>query len=179
MIEQRNLPSESLLQTYRANGAYTDCFSTEIRNEVSHEEFLHAFYTTWAFKLERAILKWVVDKPSTDEEVAQLAAGEASVFAAWVVEQRATDQILLCDFSKRTRSWFMVERVAGEHGRSTRLYFGSAIVPVQDRKTGRARLGFVFTSLLGFHKLYSRVLLRSARARLLATRARREGSTEG
>jgi len=27
-------------------------------------------------------------------------------------------------------------------------------------------MGFVFTALLGFHKLYSRLLLRSARARL-------------
>jgi hypothetical protein len=31
---------------------------------------------------------------------------------------------------------------------------------------GRSRMGFAFTALLGFHKLYSRALLASARSRL-------------
>jgi hypothetical protein len=48
----------------------------------------------------------------------------------------------------------------------TSLYFGSAVVPVRSPKTGRTRLGPVFSALLGFHKLYSRVLLRAARRRL-------------
>jgi hypothetical protein len=48
----------------------------------------------------------------------------------------------------------------------TRLYFGSAVVPVHSLKRGRTSLGPVFTALLGFHKLYSRVLLRAAERRL-------------
>lgn len=43
----------------------------------------------------------------------------------------------------------------------TTLYFGSAVVP---RKRGG--MGWPFTALLGFHKLYSRVLLGSAVRRL-------------
>jgi hypothetical protein len=49
---------------------------------------------------------------------------------------------------------------------STRLYFGSAVIPVIHKKSGRPTLGFTFRSLLGFHKIYSRVLLYAARLRL-------------
>jgi hypothetical protein len=48
----------------------------------------------------------------------------------------------------------------------TRLYFGSAIVPVIDKSTGQPTLGSPFKLLLGFHRRYSRVLLSSARTRL-------------
>ena len=51
------LPDGSLLSRYRLQqGAYTDCYSTEIAGSVSQAEFVEAFYTTWVFKLERAIL---------------------------------------------------------------------------------------------------------------------------
>lgn len=165
-IQRRELPDTSLLQTYRAAGAYTDCFATEVPGTISHERFVRAFYTTWLFKLERWILKWSVRKPSTDEEAAQLADGTREAFAAWTVERRTDDQVLLCDFMQRTRSWLMVERIGTEHEPRTRLYFGSAIVPVTDPKTGARRLGFAFQSLLGFHTLYSVLLLRTARARV-------------
>jgi hypothetical protein len=48
----------------------------------------------------------------------------------------------------------------------TRLYFGSAVVSTAGRTTAHSRIGFKFSALLGFHKLYSRLLLGSARARL-------------
>ena len=48
----------------------------------------------------------------------------------------------------------------------TRLFFGSAVVPARDPSTDRTSLGFVFKALLGFHELYSRVLLGAARLRL-------------
>jgi hypothetical protein len=51
---------------------------------------------------------------------------------------------------------------AGE-GR-TRLYFGSAVVP----RKGQTGLGGRYRALLGFHKRYSKILLRAARARLLS-----------
>lgn len=156
------LPPEALLQRHRASGAYTDCYRTDVAHAVSHADYVQAFYTTAVFKLERLILRVFAARASTDAQAASLARGEADVFAAWSVEGRAPNQLLLCDFTRRTRSWLMVAPLAS----GTRLYFGSAVVPVRDPRSGQSRLGFGFTALLGFHKVYSRVLLSSARARL-------------
>ena len=155
------LPADALLQRYRASG-YTDCYSTTVARAVSHAEYVEAFYTTTVFKLERLILRLFAARPSTDAQAAALARGEADAFAAWSVEARAPDQLLLCDFTRRTRSWLMVLPLQA----GTRLYFGSAVVPVHERRTGAHRPGFGFTAMLGFHKLYSRALLSAARARL-------------
>lgn len=123
-----------------------------------------AFYTTWLFRLERWILRFAVARSSTDEQARQLARGERQAFAAWSVEARATDQLLMCDFTGRTRSWLMVAPAAGASG--TRLYFGSVVVPVRDPKTGETSLGPVHGPLIGFHKFYSRMLLGAAARRL-------------
>ena len=156
------LPSEALLQRYRASGAYADCYTTTVGHAVSHADYVQAFYTTAVFKLERLALRVFAARPSTDAQAAALASGEAEAFAAWSVEARAPNQLLLCDFAQRTRSWLMVLPL--ETG--TRLYFGSAVVPVRSRRSGASRMGFGFTALLGFHKLYSRVLLSAARSRV-------------
>ena len=58
----------------------------------------------------------------------------------------------------------------------TRLYFGSAVVPVKDARSGRPRFGLPFRALLGFHKLYSRVLLGAAVFRLERARPRQPGA---
>lgn len=129
---------------------------------MTHAEFVEAFYTTWLFKLERFVLAWLVHKPSTDTEARVLARGERDAFAAWSVEGRVGNQLLMRDFQSRTRSWLMVE----PRPASTRLYFGSGIVPRVDRETGENRMGPGFRVLLGFHKMYSRALLAAARARL-------------
>jgi hypothetical protein len=50
-------------------------------------------------------------------------------------------------------------------GQGTRLYFGSAVVPLHDA-SGRPHLGWVFRMLLGVHKGYSRRLLQAAARRL-------------
>lgn len=123
-----------------------------------------AFYTTWLFRLERWILRLAVARPSTDEEAHELARGERDSFAAWSVEARAPDQILMCDFAGRTRSWLMVVAIEGSPG--TRLYFGSVVVPIRDPKTGEPSLGPVHGPLIGFHKAYSRLLLGAAARRL-------------
>jgi hypothetical protein len=99
-----------------------------------------------------------------------LARGESETFAAWHVEGRMADQLLLCDFRGRTRSWLMTAAIPGADSMSTRLYFGSAVVPVVDPRSGRKAMGFVFRVLLGFHKIYSRVLLRAAVSRLIRIR---------
>ena len=159
------LPDEALLRRYLAwEGAYVDCYATEISAAVSHAEYVEAFYTTAVFRIERWLLR-LVSKPSTDTQAAAIASGAAEAFAAWTVEARATDQLLLTDFIGRTRSWFMVVPLTGDGAPRTRLYFGSAVVSKKQR-SGRVGLGLVFRVLLGFHKLYSRVLLRAARSRL-------------
>jgi hypothetical protein len=165
-IRSCELPSDSLLKRYLASGAYADCYVTQVSRRVSHAEFVEAFYTTAVFKLERLLLRLFVSCASTDGQAGQLARGELSSFAAWSVEGRAPDQLLLCDFSGRTRSWFMVSPPENPDLICTRLYFGSAVVPVRSVKTGRTSLGPLFTALLGFHKLYSRVLLWAAERRL-------------
>ncbi|MEQ1490784.1 MAG: hypothetical protein ABL932_09590 [Terricaulis sp.] len=161
-ITSRDLPDGALLRAYVDRGAYTDCFATDVAASVSLAAFVEAFYTSAAFKCERFVLRWVVAKPSSDEDARRLARGESEKFAAWTVEGRAADQLLVCDYLSRTRSWLMVEPIAG----GTRLYFGSAVVPV-GIGSGRARLGFPFNALLPFHKLYAQVLLGAARGRVL------------
>lgn len=159
------LPSDSLLRCYLDSGAYTDCYAAEIPGKVTHAEFVEAFYTTRLFKLERLILRLVVARPSTDAEAKQLAEGTLAIFAAWSVEGRAPNQLLLCDNVGRTRSWLMVSYPGEGRSERTELYFGSAVVPIRSKK-GESRMGFLFRGLMGFHKLYSRLLLGAARARL-------------
>ena len=169
-VKARPLPENALLRTYIERGAYTDCYAIEIENAVDLGDFIFAFYTTWLFKLERLILQRFFRRPSSDDDAARLARAETESFAAWNLEQRADDQILLSDFHGRTRSWLMIHGIDGKPAR-TRLYFGSAIVPVDCGGEGEPRLGLGFDLLLGFHKLYSRLLLRAARARLLSAGA--------
>ncbi len=156
------LPDHALLQAYTRNGSYADCYATDLPGTVSHAQYVEAFYTTWVFKLERFILKWAVRRPSTDEQARQLAAGTLDSFAAWSVEQRADNQILLCDFLGSTRSWLMV----APQGSGTRLYFGSGVV-----KRGPAGIGRSYRLLMGFHRVYSRVLLHVAARRVQTGRA--------
>ena len=159
-----DLPPESLLQSYREAGAYTDCYSIEITAAVAQADYVEAFYTTWVFKLERQLLAWFIARPSTDAQAKALARGDTDTFAAWHVEGRTADQLLMCDLNARTRSWLMTG--PGDGGGGTRLYFGSAVVPTIDRRSGQPAMGFIFRALLGFHRIYSRVLLRAAVSRL-------------
>lgn len=158
------IPANALLDRYRQDGSYADCYCTDITGDVSHARYVEAFYTTPVFKLERLILRFAVSRPSTDAQAAQLANGTADSFAAWSVEARGEDQLLICDLHGRTRSWLMTAPL--ENGARTRLYFGSAVVPARDEKSGETRLGPVFSGLLGFHRLYSKILLSAARSRL-------------
>lgn len=168
------LPPESLLQSYRQAGAYTDCYSIEITAAVAQGDYVEAFYTTWVFKLERQLLAWFISRPSTDAQAKALARGKVDSFAAWSVEGRTADQLLMCDLNARTRSWLMTG--PGGSAGGTRLYFGSAVVPTIDRRSGQPAMGFIFRSLLGFHRIYSRVLLRAAVSRL-AQRFRESDAT--
>jgi len=161
-ITASSLPTGALLSSYHKNGTHTDCYTTEISSTVTQSQYILAFYTSTIFNIERSILKWTVAKPSTDLQAQQLADGVIDTFAAWSVEERSENQLLLADFSGRTKSWLMtVPLTAGEDHR-TRLYFGSAVVPVLNARTGKSSLGFGYSALLGFHKTYSKLLLNGA-----------------
>ena len=163
------LPVGSLLASYRDAGAYTDCYAADLPGQVSQADYIEAFYTTWVFKLERWLLALFVSKPSTDLQAQALAAAQTDAFAAWSVEGRTDNQLLMCDFQRRTRSWLM--SVPGDGAAGTRLFFGSAVVPVTHSRSGRSKMGFVFRALLGFHRIYSRILLGAAMSRLRRERA--------
>lgn len=166
------LPKNALLRKYHDGAGYADCYVTEIAGTFSQREFVSAFYTTALFKVERAILRWLAARPSSDREARELADGTATSFAAWRVESRDDDQLLLADFTGRTRSWLMASRVEGTAEGRTRLYFGSAVVPDRNARPGKREIGFAFHALYGFHRLYSRLLLQSARSRLLSRHER-------
>ncbi|MBL8090288.1 MAG: hypothetical protein JNJ43_08165 [Anaerolineales bacterium] len=157
-IEKIPAPENTFLKNYLVDGNYVDCYTTTIDKQISFSEFVFAFYTTWLFKTEAFILTYTVRKPSSDLEAKKLANAEIDKFAAWTVEDRNENQILMCDFVGRTRSWFMVEKA----GVKTKLYFGSAVVP---KKRGEG-LGFIFIILLGFHQIYSILLLWFAKSKL-------------
>jgi hypothetical protein len=165
-VEKCKVPGNALLARYSVDGAYTDCYTTEIPGRISLAEYIFNFYTTFIFKLERFILKWAVSKSSTDAQARQLSDGEIERFAAWHVEGRNENEILLCDFGGRTRSWLMSVPVNEGNRARTRLYFGSAVVPVRNSKTGDSSLGFGVQVLLGFHKVYSVLLLYFAKSRI-------------
>ena len=156
------LPPSALLQRVRLAGAFADCYTTEVTGPVTVADLIEAFYTTRIFKLERLLIRLMASQNSTDLQARELAAGHREDFAVWTVEQRLHDQVLLADRSGRTKSWFMVSPPAANPSQPTRLYFGSAVLPRIDQKTGEKGFGTVFRLLLGFHAAYSRALLRAA-----------------
>ena len=165
-IQKCPVPVKTMLENYSYDGSYTDCYTTEVPGQVPLPEYTLAFYTTPLFQMERLILKLAVAKPSTDIQAGQLASGLRDHFAAWYVEDRTESEILMCDFRGHTRSWLMVAPVPIKELPRTRLYFGSAVVPIRNAKTGKPELGRVYQSLLGFHKIYSILLLYSAKLKI-------------
>ncbi len=165
-----DLPKTALLRRYQDGGGFADCYVTEVAGTVSQQALVEAFYTSSLFKVERAILRWFAGRPSSDQGARALADGSEAAFAAWQVEARSDDQLLLADFTGRTRSWLMTSPSADTAESRTLLYFGSAVVPRRRSKSDKPEMGFAFNALYGFHQLYSRLLLRSARSRLVSGR---------
>jgi len=158
---QASPPEDALLARYTVSDDgtplphYTDCFSAQVSRAVDIEAFLHAFYTTPLFRCERLILR-LFGLRSTDAGIDTFLAGRQQRFAAWTLEDRSDDQLLMCDVYGRTRSWFRVAR----EGTATRLYFGSAVV------ADGARLPMLYRALLPAHRFYSRQLLNAAARKL-------------
>lgn len=156
-ISPAQLPNFALLVLYAKKGAHTDCYTCRVDASMNLLDFIMVFYNTPLFKLERQLLK-LVGKPSSDLDVKDLAANQTDTFAAWSVEAREKDQILLRDYQGKTRSWLMVSK----ESTGTRLYFGSAVIAQKDS----GEIGRGFKLLMGFHKLYSILLLYSAKKAL-------------
>ncbi|MEM9412335.1 MAG: hypothetical protein AAGA30_14565 [Planctomycetota bacterium] len=166
-IQSIELPVGTLLDNYsKTPGNYTDCFVVDVFGQVDLKHYIIAFYNSPLFKLERLLLSLVLRRSSTDLQVSQLADGDLMEFAAWTVEKREKDQILMCDVSKRTRSWLMVTSNNSSSFPGTRLYFGSAVLPNRSVDGANASIGLGYSSLIGVHRFYSRALLWSAKVRI-------------
>lgn len=155
------VPINSLLQKYQSGLGFADCYQVAVSGRVTQAEFIAAFYTTKLFKLERTLLKHLAAKPASDADATMLANGKVLEFSAWKVEAQTGSELLLADFSGRTRSWLMTEHIESTDA-ATRLYFGSAVLPRGRADTGKPVLGWVFHALLGFHRIYSKLLLHAA-----------------
>lgn len=168
-IAQLPVADDALLKTYRGGGhperwgRYGDCFSVPVDRAVTLSEFVFAFYTSPVFRIERWILRVLVRAPSSDEQAREIAEGRGDTFAVWTVGARTADQLLMCDRYGKTRSWFRVVPQTG----GTVLQFGSAVA-ANRAETGSMKMSRWFGVLLGFHRLYSRVLLGSAMRRVMA-----------
>ena len=160
-IAQKDVPSGSLIAQFGADpDYYADAFTARARPGIDLREFLAVFYRTLPIRAERQVLR-LAGHGSNDEDVTRLTNDDADRFAMWSVESRRADEILLSDLSGRTKSWLKVEPVEG----ATQLWFGSILVPFQ-QKNGGFGIGGLATALIGPHRFYSRVLLRSAAKRL-------------
>ena len=166
VIRTGKLPEQAISIGYARNGAYTDCYYIDISRKVTFEEYIESFYTTSLFKVERIILWWFARKPSSDEDAKQLSKGQSKRFAAWTVEHRLSNQILLCDYTNKTRSWLMVEYQDNTQAFVTRLYFGSVVIPKSVSNLGQTSFGLLFHLLSRFHHIYSRALLKAAFVKL-------------
>lgn len=163
MTSPTPVPEGSFLGAYARKGAFTDCYATTVPGTVNLPELVFAFYTTPLFKVERWLLSKALRISSSDPQALQLAEAASDRFSAWAVEHRSDNEILLD--AGQTRSWLSVRRHTPPDT-STTLLFGSVVVPM--RQGGK--FGPAFHLLLGFHRLYSRLLLSSAAKRVVALR---------
>lgn len=169
-IAETPVPDDALLKTYRGGkhperwGRYGDCFCAEVDRPVTLSQFVFAFYTSPVFRIERLILRAAVGAASSDEQARAAAEGRGDGFAVWTVGERTPTQLLMCDRYGKTRSWF---RVVPRSSGGTLLQFGSAVA-ARPAQTDSVKRRHGFGVLLGFHRLYSRVLLAAARRRVMA-----------
>lgn len=154
------VPDDALLQRYVGQGAtYTDCFTVEIPQQVSLDQYVSAFYTTPLFRAERLVLTVGMRKRIRDSDIDAMLSGVSENFAFWRVEARGENELLMCDLSGSTRSWFGVQPEATG---STRLFFGSVVVAKEGEPLSK-----IVEITEGLHIMYSRGLLAAARRRLL------------
>jgi hypothetical protein len=175
-IAREAVPQDSLLKTHRGEvhperwGNYGDCYSVRVDRAASLADFVFAFYTSPLFRIERLILRVLAGAPADDDGAHALAQGSSTTFSIWYLGERTASQLLMCDRYERTRSWFQVVPLDG--GR-TLLQFGSAVAAAPGKAepgdavprdaTKASKSSAVFRLLLGFHILYSQLLLSAAK----------------
>ena len=167
-VFESELPSNALSATYKTQGAFVDCYYSEIAKDVSLDQYIQAFYTTPLFKLERSLLSLATFKGASDHDALALSLGKSDRYSIWTVEGREANQILMRDFTGNTRSWLMVEKANGSEVKN-RLYFGSVVVPKGKAEKGQASFGGLFHLLGKFHQVYSKALLSAAYKKLLSS----------
>jgi hypothetical protein len=172
-VFETELPSHALTASYKEQGAFFDCYYIDIEKEISLDKYIQAFYTTPLFKLERSLLSLATFKHGKDDDALQLSQGKIDHYSVWTVEGRESNQIMLRDFTGNTRSWLMVKKASGsdcdsnkDRGISTRLYFGSVVVPKGVTESGQGSFGVLFHLFGKFHQLYSKALISAAYRRL-------------
>ncbi len=164
------LPETALLGRYENRpGHHTDCYVTEVSQRVDIATFSAAFFNSPVMRLERRLFA-LMSYPSSLADVQALAEGRSDTFAGWVLEDRNAHQLLLKIFEGGVRTWLMVSH----SDTGTRLYFGSAVLP-KDPQADQPKLGIWVKALMGFHHVYSKILLRAARKQL----ARQAHETKG
>lgn len=167
VVRSCEVPLNSLLRAYQDGTGFTDCYVMEVPGAVTQAAFIEAFYTSPLFKIERALLKYLAGRSATDADAKQLAEGRAEKFSAWRVEDQSISELLLADFTGQTRSWLRASPAgASDQASRTLLYFGSAVVPHQRPGSAKPGMGWPFHALLGFHRIYSRLLLSAASRRV-------------
>lgn len=171
------VPEDSLLKTHRGAvhperwGNYGDCFSVSVERAASLADFVFAFYTSPLFRIERLLLRVLAGARAGDGDAHALAQGSATTFSIWYTGERTATQLLMCDRYERTRSWFRVVPLGG--GR-TLLQFGSAVAAAPGHAAKASTSRAVFRLLLGFHILYSQLLLSAAMRRVMRNSRRAE-----
>jgi hypothetical protein len=174
-VAQVGVPDDALLKTYHGGrrpecwAKSGDCFAITVDRSVTLAEFVFAFYTSPAFRIERLILRFLAGAPSLDLEAQQLAEGSGTSFAIWRVGERTATQLLMCDRYERTRSWFGV--VPLDDGK-TLLRFGSSVASRSNQVMQPKARQALFWLLLKFHVVYSHVLLHAAKRGLTAAGVR-------
>lgn len=160
------IPSNGLLNKYADRpGCHTDCFYVDVYEAIELPDYILAFFETPVFRLERKMLGIIAASPSTKNEVADLASGSGVALAIWKVEARDDTQLIMAVGKGPVRTWLMSLPIQGRSD-ATRLYFGSAVLPTEVNRTGEPIMGKMFSVFLGFHNLYSRILLWSAKRQI-------------
>lgn len=163
-VSRTRVPKNTLLKTYEAmEGSEADCFQVDVEGRPDIQRFIRIFFDTWVFRLERRVLSLMgVDYATTDDVIA-LAKGRQSSLAAWTTLERNANEIILA-FDKPTgRTWLQVS-TSDEGAETTRLSFGSALLPKRHSSKSKPAIGKLLKASLPIHRLYARILLAAAAA---------------
>ncbi|NRB30287.1 MAG: hypothetical protein HRU27_06805 [Rhizobiaceae bacterium] len=152
-------PEGAFISQYSTTlGGYSDCYYIDIQKDVALSDYILAFFSTPIFRMERLILNLVPSGRSNEQCVLDLAAGTGDKIAGWKTEKRDDSQLLLAVGDGPIRTWLMVQGSPYSET-TTRLYFGSAVLPTGMTKEGHPKLAIVFRLFAGLHIFYSRLLL--------------------